>query len=103
MMSSTSTPDFRASSLRRPSRRPATPSFASSSTLYGPSTSQPQQSIPQPSQSQTTVAPPQATDALTTDPTFEPLERAGRAINDGIRKDDRFPELDQLVQRKFSL
>jgi hypothetical protein len=35
----------------------------------------------------------------TVDPTFEPLERAGRAINDGIRKDDRFPELDQLVQR----
>jgi hypothetical protein len=35
----------------------------------------------------------------TVDPTFEPLERAGRAINEGIRKDDRFPELDQLVQR----
>jgi hypothetical protein len=42
------------------------------------------------------VAPPET---RTVDPTFEPLERAGRAINDGIRKDDRFPELDQLVQR----
>ena len=38
-------------------------------------------------------------DSRTLDPTFEPLERAGRAINDGIRKDDQFPELDQLVQR----
>jgi hypothetical protein len=35
----------------------------------------------------------------TFDPTFEPLERAGRAINDGLRRDDRFPDLDQLVQR----
>ena len=33
------------------------------------------------------------------DPTFEPLERARRAINNGIRRDDLFPELDQLVQR----
>ena len=38
-------------------------------------------------------------DTRSVDPTFEPLERAGRAINEGIRKDDRFPELDQLVQR----
>jgi len=52
----------------------------------------------------TQSAPPATTvaaqpDTRSVDPTFEPLERAGRAINDGIRKDDRFPELDQLVQR----
>jgi hypothetical protein len=46
--------------------------------------------------SSTAIAP---TDARSLDPTFEPLERARRAINDGIRKDDRFPDLDQLVQR----
>lgn len=50
------------------------------------------------SQSATTTIVRQA-DTRTVDPTFEPLELAGRAINDGIRKDDRFPELDQLVQR----
>jgi predicted subunit of tRNA(5-methylaminomethyl-2-thiouridylate) methyltransferase len=52
------------------------------------------------------VAQPQPSNAeqqetRTVDPTFEPLERAGRAINDGIRKDDRFPELDQMVQRNI--
>jgi hypothetical protein len=62
--------------------------------MYGLST---QAKAAQATQPQTTVA--TQPDQRTVDPTFEPLERAGRAINDGIRKDDRFPELDQLVQR----
>ena len=62
--------------------------------MYGLST-QAQSAQPVPQQG---VAPPQS-DTRTVDPTFEPLERAGRAINEGIKKDDSFPELDQLVQR----
>ena len=61
--------------------------------MYGLST---QAKAAHPTQPQTVATQP---DQRTVDPTFEPLERAGRAINDGIRKDDRFPELDQLVQR----
>ena len=68
--------------------------------------SQPQQvpsSLSQPQQPQPTTVAAGITqptgDTRTRDPTFEPLERAGRAINDAIRKDDRFPELDTLVQR----
>jgi len=38
-------------------------------------------------------------DTLTADPIFEPLERAGRFVNEGIRKDNSFPELHDLVQR----
>jgi hypothetical protein len=89
MMSSNSTPDFRAT-LRR-QQRPNAPSLSSSSSVYGLSA----QSKSGPPTQPTTATAPQPP----LDPTFEPLERAGRAINDGIRKDDRFPELDQLVQR----
>lgn len=38
-------------------------------------------------------------DALPMDPMFEPLERAGRAITEALRKDELFPELDTLVTR----
>jgi len=55
-------------------------------------------SAPQLQQQTTTQVAPQP-DTRTLDPTFEPLQRAGQAINDALRKDDRFPELDQLVQR----
>jgi len=40
-------------------------------------------------------------DARTADPIFEPLERAGRFVNEGIRKDNSFPELHNLVQRIY--
>lgn len=66
--------------------------------MYGLSA---QAKTPTATQQRTTA--PQQPDVRTVDPTFEPLERAGRAINEGIRKDDRFPELDQLVQRMISL
>jgi len=94
MMSSASTPDFRGS-LRRQSRRPQPQTLPSSSSMYGLSAQTTSGAVtnPQPTN------PPQP-ETRTVDPTFEPLERAGRAINDGIRKDDRFPELDHMVQRK---
>ena len=97
-MSSASTP----ATLRRHQRHPNAPSLSSSSSTYGLSSQSNAAATAstQPAQPATTmstaVTPP---DSRTLDPTFEPLERAGRAINDGIRKDDRFPELDQLVQR----
>ena len=94
MMSSASTPDFRAS-LRRTQRRPIPSQMSSSASMYGLSA---QANASTTAQTTTAVA-----DTRTVDPTFEPLERAGRAINDGIRKDDRFPELDQLVQRMVLL
>ena len=106
-MSSASTGDLRGSIRRSQQRRQQTPQLSHSSSMYGlssqattgPSTQQQQQ---QPLTTTTTtqqqvVAQPAETRTL--DPTFEPLERSGRAINDSIRKDDRFPELDQLVQR----
>jgi len=93
MMSSASTPDFMAS-LRRQQRRPHTPSLGSSSSTYDLSA----RASSAPPVAQQTATPVQP-NSRTLDPTFEPLERAGRSINDGIRKDDRFPELDQLVQR----
>jgi hypothetical protein len=92
MMSSASTPDFRATLRRQQQRRPNT--LTTSSSMYGLST---QAKSTQSTQPATTVA--DQPDTRSVDPTFEPLERAGRAINEGIRKDDRFPELDQLVQR----
>jgi hypothetical protein len=92
-MSSASTPDFRGS-LRRQPRRPQPQTLSSSSSMYGLSSQN--TSAPVTQQQPKNGAPPET---RTVDPTFEPLERAGRAINDGIRKDDRFPELDQLVQR----
>ena len=91
-MSSASTPDFRATLRRQQQRRPNT--LTTSSSMYGLSTQAKSTQSPQPT---TTVA--DQPDTRSVDPTFEPLERAGRAINEGIRKDDRFPELDQLVQR----
>jgi hypothetical protein len=94
MMSSASSPDFRAT-LRRQQQRSSAPSLSSSSSALGLS-AQAKSTVAQPAAA-TTPTPQQ--DLRTVDPTFEPLERAGRAINDGIRKDDRFPELDQLVQR----
>jgi hypothetical protein len=66
--------------------------------MYGLST---QAKAAPPGQTQTAVV--AQPDQRSVDPTFEPLERAGRAINDGIRKDDRFPELDQLVQRMLAI
>jgi hypothetical protein len=66
--------------------------------MYGLST---QAKAAPPGQTQTAVV--AQPDQRSVDPTFEPLERAGRAINDGIRKDDRFPELDQLVQRMMAM
>lgn len=93
MMSSASTPDFRGS-LRRQTRRPQPQTLSSSSSMYGLSSQNTSGTVTQ--QQPTNVA---SLETRTVDPTFEPLERAGRAINDGIRKDDRFPELDQLVQR----
>jgi hypothetical protein len=100
MMSSASTPDFRAN-LRRQQRHPNSPSLSSPSSSYGLSvpsraTAAATQATQPATTTSTAVAPP---DSRTLDPTFEPLERAGRAINDGIRKDDQFPQLDQLVQR----
>lgn len=62
--------------------------------MYGLSTQAKAGSPSQPASVTTTQA-----ETRTIDPTFEPLERAGRAINDGLRRDDRFPDLDQLVQR----
>ena len=92
-MSSASTPDFRATLRRQQQRRPNT--LAHSSSMHGLSTQG--KSVLSTSQPASTVA--TQPDTRSVDPTFEPLERAGRAINEGIRKDDRFPELDQLVQR----
>jgi hypothetical protein len=97
-MSSASTPDFRATLRRQQQqqqqqRRPNT--LTSSSSMYGLST-QALNTTQSTQPASTVTAQP---DTRNVDPTFEPLERAGRAINEGIRKDDRFPELDQLVQR----
>jgi hypothetical protein len=68
--------------------------------MYGLSThnkpQQQQQQLAVTAEGAGTVAP---ADARAADPTFEPLERAGRFVNDGIRKDNSFPELDNLVQR----
>ena len=94
MMSSASSPDLRAT-LRRQQQRSNAPSLSSSSSALGLSAQAKSSQVAQPA---ATTATPQQ-DSRTMDPTFEPLERTGRAINDGIRKDDRFPELDQLVQR----
>jgi len=96
MMSSASSPDFRPS-LRR-QQRPNAPSLSSSSSVFGVSGQAQSTQVTQPAITPTTTITP-APQPSTLDPTFEPLERAGRAINDGIRKDERFPELDQLVQR----
>jgi hypothetical protein len=71
--------------------------------MYGLSTQNQQQQ-----QQQLAVSTPQGAGALAqaearaADPTFEPLERAGRFVNDGIRKDNSFPELDNLVQRMIA-
>jgi hypothetical protein len=62
--------------------------------MYGLSTQAKAAPPTQPASTTTTQPEPR-----TVDPTFEPLERAGRAISDGIRRDERFPNLDQLVQR----
>jgi hypothetical protein len=96
MMSSVSSPDFRAT-LRRQQRHSNAASLSSSS-MHGLSASSNAAAATQATQptTSTAVALP---DSRTLDPTFEPLERAGRAINDGITKDDQFPQLDQLVQR----
>ena len=108
MMSSASTPDFRGSirrSQQQQQRRTQTPQLSHSSSIYGLSAqakSAPpvlqQQQQPQ-TASTTTIQVVAQPDTRALDPTFEPLERAGRAINDALRKDDRFPELDTLVQR----
>jgi hypothetical protein len=95
-MSSASPPDFRPT--LRHQQRPSAPSLSSSSSVFGVSGQAQSIQVTQPATTPTTITTP-APHPATLDPTFEPLERAGRAINDGIRKDDRFPELDQLVQR----
>ena len=59
---------------------------------------QTQSGLPAP---QPNPAPPQP-DSQTLDPTFEPLEQARRAINEFLKGDERFPELDQLVQRSYT-
>jgi len=57
----------------------------------------PQQVVP----AQQAVGTAAQSDVLTADPIFEPLERAGRFVNEGIRKDNSFPELHDLVQRSY--
>jgi hypothetical protein len=105
MMSSASNPDFRATLRRQHSsqRQSAAPALSSSASMYGLSIQNQQQQ-----QQQLAVSTPQGAgavvpaDARASDPTFEPLERAGRFVNDGIRKDNSFPELDNLVQRMIA-
>jgi nuclear pore complex protein Nup155 len=96
-MSSASTPDFRGTLRRQQQRRSNAPSLTHSTSQYGLSA---QAAAPPPLPSPSAVA--KKDDARTSDPTFAPLERAGRAINDGILKDNRFPDLDFLVQQGAS-
>ena len=98
MMSSAQPPDLlgplRAQQHPPPNAQPSTgpqTAFTLSTQL------QPTQSLQQPP----TAAPLTPVEPRTLDPTFEPLERAGRALNNEMARDERFPGLDNLVQRSL--